>query len=128
KFGVASALAVSCTALYLACPAANFEGYRRFKSPPLRHPVFVSKDSPRDSLKIRACSAQFASLAAPETGEFEAYREDWDGSSLMRISVVPRENTSHGAARCSPTGESSGQWLARLLSHETRVAHAERST
>ncbi len=40
-------------------------------------------------LEIRACRAEFVSLAAPETGEFEPHLENFGVSSLFRISLVP---------------------------------------
>src|ERR1035437_5646209 len=40
----------------------------------------------------RRLSGYFAPLAAPETGEFEPYRANFGVLSLMRISLVPREN------------------------------------
>ncbi len=65
--------------------------YRGFESPSLRHPVLTSGDSERGSPEIRAQRAQFASLAAPETREFEPHGEDFVILSLLRISLVPRE-------------------------------------
>ena len=66
--------------------------HRGFESPSLRHTVFAFRDSPRGSLEIRAFRAQFASLAAPETREFEPYHGNFGILSLFRISLVPREN------------------------------------
>jgi hypothetical protein len=45
----------------------------------------------RLAAEIRACRAQFASLAVPETGEFEPHREDFGVLSPFRILLVPRE-------------------------------------
>ena len=45
----------------------------------------------RLAAEIRACRAQFASLAASETGEFEPHREEFGVLSLFRILPVPRE-------------------------------------
>jgi hypothetical protein len=59
----------------------------------IRQTVFTFRDSPLGSSEICAYWAQFASLAAPETSEFEAQRENFGVLSLMRISLVPRENT-----------------------------------
>ena len=42
----------------------------------------------------RHISGQFASLAAPETCAFELHRENFGVLSLIRISLVPRENTA----------------------------------
>jgi hypothetical protein len=57
----------------------------------IRHTVFTCRDSPRGAPEIRACRAQFASLVAPETGEFEPHRENFGVLSLFRILLVPRE-------------------------------------
>jgi len=68
--------------------------------------LFASGDSPGGSPEIRACRAEFASLAAPETAEFEPDREDFRILSLFRISLVPRE-TRHKPAR---RRELDGSW------------------
>ena len=57
----------------------------------IRHTVFTCRVSPRGAPEIRACRAQFKSVAAPETGEFEPHREDFGVLSLFRILMVPRE-------------------------------------
>ena len=57
----------------------------------LRQAVFTSGDSPHGSPEIRACRAEFAALAAPETGEFEPHRENFGVLSLFRISLGLRE-------------------------------------
>jgi hypothetical protein len=54
----------------------------------------------------RRISAQFGSLAAPETGDFEPKSEDFGILSLFRNSLVPRENTAQTRrlpGRSSPT-------------------------
>jgi hypothetical protein len=61
---------------------------------PSRSRVLTSRDSPRGSWEILAYQAQFARLAAPETGEFEPHPEDFCVLSLFLTSLVPREWTS----------------------------------
>jgi hypothetical protein len=51
----------------------------------------------------RGKSALFASLAAPETGEFEAHCDDFGILSLFRIPLVPRENAAQNPATASVT-------------------------
>ena len=55
----------------------------------IRQSGFAFRDSPRNSLKIAAFGGQFASLAAPETGDSEPKSEDFGVLSLFRISLVP---------------------------------------
>ena len=56
-------------------------------------------------------SGQFASLAAPETGEFEPHREDFGVLSLFRILLVPRE------IRAQVQSVHSRQIRAKLTNH-----------
>ena len=62
----------------------------------LRHPP-TSLHIQRFSAKFaenRRISGRFASLAAPEIACFEPFHGEFDVLSLMRISLVPRENTA----------------------------------
>jgi hypothetical protein len=61
----------------------GFSRHRHFESTPLRHTVFAFRGSLQSSPEIRVYWAQFVSLTAPETGEFEPRREDFGVLSLF---------------------------------------------
>ena len=76
----------------------EFDGGEQFASDcVIRHPVSLRRVCTDFGGNPRL-SAQFLFLAAPETGNFAPYGEDFGIWSLFRISLVPRD-TQYKTAR-----------------------------